>query len=198
MYGSIMAPAPQSPGLLSLPYDIRCIIYRHLLPNESQIYLTVGRDQKAKTVLYPMHARADLSMTLCRVSRQLNQEFAAYVYTNYLFNIVGKLKELLLAYKPILLVMQKYARTTVQHDIYSNGPLSSTACVSIYATGGVVQRTVVKRQRGILRDWKEVEEEVALASSPDGKSLLSAVNRDVVAAVTLAVAVAFIGLYLRP
>lgn len=112
--------------------------------------------------LYPMHARHDLSMLICQVSQQLNAEVAGHVYNNFLFNIVGTKKDILAVHRRVSEVMAKYARTEVQTDVLDNGPLSATACVSIYVSGGRVERKAARRQRGVLRNLKEVEDEVAM------------------------------------
>lgn len=149
------------PHLLSLPYDIRCLIYSHLFPKEPQIYIAAARNRSGKLTLYPMHARHDLSFGICRASQQLNAEVAGYVYNNYLFNIVGTKKDIMAIYRPISKVMTKYARTKVQIDVLDNGPLSVTACVSIYVSGGRVAQKAARRQRGNPRNFKEVQDEIA-------------------------------------
>lgn len=144
------------PTLLSLPYDIRYLIYKHLFPQMSQIYLMSKSDG-----LNPMHPAGYLPLALLLTCSQLHAEAAGYLWNNYLFNIVGYKKHCMAHYGQILELLDKYARNGTKIDVLDNGLLSSTACVSMYARHGHVEAMARKRQRGVRRVLREVEEEAA-------------------------------------
>lgn len=149
--------------LLSLPYDIRWIIYSHLFPSLRQIYLMAERER-----LYPMMRPGSLAMDIFLTCRQLQAEASDYFFNNYLFNIIGYKKYCMAKYKPVNFLMERYAKHGSNIEILDNGNLSSTACVSIHAKGGHVEAMLHVRQRGVQRDLKEVEEEAAqLPDIPD-------------------------------
>lgn len=82
--------------LLSLPYDIRFIIYQHLFPSMHQIYL-----MSSKEGLSPMMRPGSLPMAVFLVCHQLRDEASYYFFNNYLFNIIGYKKHCMAQYTPI-------------------------------------------------------------------------------------------------
>jgi hypothetical protein len=142
--------------LLSLPYDIRWIIYSHIFPPMQQICL-----MPYKEGLDPMMPPGSLETHIFLACRQLQAEASDYLFNNYLFNIFGYKKHCVAHYKPIYELMEKYAKHGANIEILDNGALSSTGCVSIYARGGHVEAMLHARRRGVPRDLKEVEEEAA-------------------------------------
>jgi hypothetical protein len=142
--------------LLSLPYDIRWIIYSHLFPSLRQVYLMASKESVS-----PMMRPGSLGTDVFLVCRQLQAEASDYLFNNYLFNIIGYKKHCMAHYKPVYELVERYARHGANIEILDNGNLSSTACVSIYAKEGHVEAVLHVRQRGVQRDLKEVEEEAA-------------------------------------
>jgi hypothetical protein len=142
--------------LLSLPYDVRYLIYSHLFPSLRQLYLMASRES-----IHPMMRPGSLSMDIFLTCRQLRLEASGYLYNNYLFNIIGYKKYCMAQYRPINLLVERYAKHGSSIEILDNGLLSSTACVSIHAKGGRVEAVLQVRQRGKTRNLEEVEKEAA-------------------------------------
>lgn len=142
--------------LLSLPYDIRWIIYSHLFPSLRQIYLMASKES-INPMMRPGSLRTDILLTC----HQLHSEASDYLFNNYLFNIIGYKKHCMAHYKPLYGLMERYTKHGANVEILDNGTLSSTACVSIHAKNGHVEAMLHVRQRGVPRDLKEVEEEAA-------------------------------------
>lgn len=153
-------PAPAKVGsrlhLLSLPYDVRYLIYSHLFPSLRQIYLMASRES-----IHPMMSPGSLGMDIFLTCRQLHLEASGYLFNNYLFNIIGYKKYVMTQYRPINLLVERYAKHGSSIEILDNGLLSSTACVSIHAKGGRVEAVLHVRQRGVTRNLEEVEKEAA-------------------------------------
>jgi hypothetical protein len=142
--------------LMSLPYDIRWIIYSHLFPSLRQVYLMASKESVS-----PMMRPGSLGTDVFLVCRQLQAEASDYLFNNYLFNIIGYKKYCMAHYKPVYKLVERYAKHGANIEILDNGDLSSTACVSIYAKEGHVEAVLHFRKRGVQRDLKEVEEEAA-------------------------------------
>jgi hypothetical protein len=142
--------------LMSLPYDIRWIIYSHLFPSLRQVYLMASKESVS-----PMMRPGSLGTDVFLVCRQLQAEASGYLFNNYLFNIIGYKKYCMAHYKPVYKLVERYAKHGANIEILDNGDLSSTACVSIYAKEGHVEAVLHVRKRGVQRDLKEVEEEAA-------------------------------------
>ena len=149
--------------LLSLPYDVRRIIYSHLFPSLRQIYLMASKES-----INPMMHPGALSTGIFLTCRQLHSEASDYLFNNYLFNIIGYKKHCMAHYKPLYELMERYAKHGANVEILDNGTISSTACVSIHAKDGQVEAMLHVRKRGVPRDLKEVEAEAAqLPDMPD-------------------------------
>lgn len=142
--------------LLSLPYDIRWIIYSHLFPSLQQVYLMASKEG-----INPMMRPGSLKPDIFLTCRQLQAEASDYFFNNYLFNIIGYKQHCMAHYKPLYELMDRYAKHGASVEVLDNGTLSSTACVTIHAKDGHVEATLRARRRGVPRDLKEVEEEVA-------------------------------------
>jgi len=142
--------------LLSLPYDVRYLIISHLFPSLKQLYLMAYRDS-----IHPMMRPGSLNMNIFLTSRQLRIEASDYLFNNYLFNIIGYKKHVMVHYKPVNLLMERYAKQGSSVEFLDNGVLSSTACVSVHAKGGRVEAMLQARQRGVTRNLEEVEKEAA-------------------------------------
>jgi hypothetical protein len=142
--------------LLSLPVDIRWIVYSHLFPSLRQVYLMASKES-----VNPMMRPGSLGTDVFLVCRQLQVEASDYLFNNYLFNIIGYKKYCMAHYKPVYKLVERHARNGAEIEILDNGDLSSTACVSIYAKEGHVEAVLQVRKRGVQRDLKEVEEEAA-------------------------------------
>lgn len=154
---STETPSKASP-LLSLPYDIRVQIYTHLFPLYPQIHIMAD---KQGLPLVPMLSRGDLSLSVLSSCRQLYQEAAGHLYNNFIFNVVGLTKDCVENYQSIQHAVEKHARTLVKTEVLDNGVLSSTACISIYASGGFVEGLACRRQRGVPRNLEEIKRQIA-------------------------------------
>jgi len=150
-----MSPIP-GPHLLSLPYDVRYLIYEHLFPPDEQIYIQVI-DGTMKSILPEHH----ISTNLSRVSRHFHAEANDYLYNNYLFNIVGTKKDCLASYESFAGTLRKYAKDDVRINAFSNGVHSSTMCVSLHAGDGKMV-LLNRRMRGEPREIREMREELGL------------------------------------
>lgn len=142
--------------LLSLPYDVRFIIYSHLFPSLRQVYLMASKES-----INPMMRPGSLSTGILLTCHQLHSEASDYLFNNYLFNIIGYKKHCMAHYKPLYKLMERFAKHGANVEILDNGTLSSTACVSIHAKDGHVEAMLHVRQRGVPRDLQEVEKEAA-------------------------------------
>ena len=142
--------------ILSLPYDVRYLIYSHLFPSLRQLYLMASRES-----IHPMMSPGSLNMDIFLTCRQLRLEASGYLYNNYLFNIIGYKKYVMAHHKPINLLVERYAKNGSSIEILDNGLLSSTACVSIHAKGGHLEAVLQVRKRGVTRNLEEVEKEAA-------------------------------------
>lgn len=140
--------------LLSLPYDIRHTIYKHLFPNEQIIYLKASKDRLAS-----MMRPGELPMNLGLSCRQLHNEANEYLYNNYPINIIGYKKYCVAHFQPIHTLAQKFAKKGSCLQVLDNGELSTTACVSIYPRGGRVEDMMRRRKQGKPRDLREVKRE---------------------------------------
>ena len=139
--------------LLTLPYDVRYLIYRQLFPPEEQLYI-----QAYGTELRSMRLPG-LPIHVLLVSRQINDEAVGFLYNNYLFNIVGTKEHCLASYKIFLEPLHRHARNSVRMDVFSNGPHSATMCISLQA-GDAKTDVLDKRQRGQRKSIREIEAEV--------------------------------------
>ena len=156
-------------NLLDLPYDIRYKIYEHSFPPGQQIYIQVlGLKLLSIT---PEHKIPNGLLLTCRA---LNVEASEYLYSGYLFNIVGTKQDSLLAYNPFLDIVKKHARGEVHVDAFSNGAHSSTMCLSIHSGGGRVAM-LKRRDRGERKEIDELEHEVATFAG-NRRSLRSLAN----------------------
>jgi hypothetical protein len=178
--------------LLSLPYDIRYLIYQHLFPTETQIYIQVDLHSSlyksrisaqfafGTAPLRPswqLNEEADLHSSvlkrlalaeqhefptgLLRVSRQLNEEAGAYLYSMYVFNIIGAKHDCLVVYEDFLNTMRRYARPGCEPcaTAFSNGTHSNTMCMSLHSGAGATAM-VQRRQRGKRIRIEYVREEI--------------------------------------
>lgn len=146
----------QSPvHLLSLPYDVRHLVYQNLFPQCAQIYLLAGGSE-----LRIMNQEDSLPPSILRVCRLLHQEAAEYLYNNYLFNVVGLKQDCLALYKPFLRTFEKHSRQLPRVDAFSNGDHSATMCVSVQA-GNARLSILDSRRRGKPRSLEDLLEEVA-------------------------------------
>ena len=159
-------------NLLALPYDIRYKIYEYSFPPGQQIYIQVlGQTLRSIT---PEHKIPNGLFLTCRA---LNAEANEYLYSSYLFNIIGTKQDCLSAYKPFLETVKKHARNEVHVDAFSNGAHSSTMCVSIHSGAGRVAM-LRRRERGERKEIAELEKEVAMtaASRRSLRSLTSSIS----------------------
>ncbi len=142
--------------LLALPYDIRFQIYSYLFPPGQQIYVqTIG------TKLRSMTSEHKIPVNLLKVCKSLNIEAGEHLYSGYLFNVIGRKKDCLVAYEQFLRTMQKYAREEVHVDAFSNGSHSSTMCISLQA-GTSKMALLRRRERGEPKRIDELEQEVQM------------------------------------
>ena len=160
--GLVMNERPLN--LLTLPYDIRCLVYSHLFPESTQIYLFAHKDG-----LHPgLTAGGMLPVQVLRVCQQMNLEAAEYLYNHYLYNVLGHKKHCIAHYKTIYNALQRFARHGAGIDVLDNGLLSVTACISLFAKGGKIETMARGRERGARRDLREVEAEArSMADPPD-------------------------------
>lgn len=147
--------------LLSLPYDIRFQIYKHIFPPGEQIYVQVLRNTRTLKSITGEPIPTQVFLT-CRA---LSSEASEYLYNNYLFNIIGRKQDCLAAYESFLSIVEKYARNEVHADAFSNGLHSSTMCVSIQS-GEAKMPMLKRRARGEWTKIKELEREVWMTTLP--------------------------------
>jgi hypothetical protein len=140
--------------LLDLPYDIRHQIYLHLFPTGQQIYIQANRDR-----LRSITADREIPTGLLRTCKSLGKETLEFLYSNYLFNIVGRKKNCLSSYDAFVEVVEKYARDEVYYQAFSNGSHSDTMCVSVHA-GEHKIAILDRRQRGEPKTIVELQHEV--------------------------------------
>lgn len=146
--------------LISLPYDIRYLIYSHVFPATPQIHIH-AIDGHLRCIT-PEH---DIPTALLRVCKALGMEASEYLYNNYLFNILGTKKDCLATYNTFLKVAQKYARDKVHIHAFSNGIHSVTGCLSIHAGDGKALAMLRQRQRGQPKTILELQEELKAEES---------------------------------
>ena len=145
--------------LLSLPYDVRYMIYSRVFPPRPQIYLqAVGSRLRSIT---PEHK---ISTGLLRVNKLIHAEASEYLYRSYLFNIIGTKPDCLSSYRPFLKTTKKRSRQTVRIDAFSNGIHSATACLSIQAGTGRLA-LMKRRERGEPIDIDQLEREVRMKAT---------------------------------
>lgn len=158
-------PPPNSkPHLLTLPYDIRHLIYAQLFPSGPQLYIHVlgsGNSNSSNSLacISPAHS---LPTGLLRVNRQLHAEGSGYLYNRYLFNLVGTKRDCLAGHGSFVETVRRYSRVggEVRVDAFSNGRHSATMCVSVMAGESKVG-VLRARERGELVRMEEVAAEVA-------------------------------------
>lgn len=150
-------------SFVSLPYDIRFLIYQHLFPPGHQIYiqaLSFAPTRSPRTAL--LHAinppGYSIPTNFLLTNRQLHQEASEYLYNSYLFNIVGLKPDCLAGYERLADVIRKYAREEVHVDAFSNGEHSQTMCMSLYC-GEDKSDAVSKRKRGLFVSIRDMTEE---------------------------------------
>ena len=140
-------------NLLTLPYDIRFLIYQQLFPPDEQLYI-----QANDTTLQSMWAEG-LPTQVILVSRQMHAEVSGYLYNTYLFNIVGTKKDCLANYQLLVAPLRKYGRSSVHVDAFSNGEHSATMCISLQA-GDAKSGVLDRRGRGQRMTILAMQEEL--------------------------------------
>ncbi|KAK5689874.1 hypothetical protein LTR97_012634 [Elasticomyces elasticus] len=146
--------------LLSLPYDVRYLIYQQLFPPEEQIYI-----QAYDKTVHSISPAGTISANILLANRQLGSEAGAFLYNGYLFNLVGTKQDCLANYKPFLRTLRKYARSEVNINAFSNGDHSATMCLSLQA-GDAKMGILNRRRRGEPRTIRELQDEQDLISGP--------------------------------
>lgn len=142
--------------LVSLPYDIRYLIYQHIFPRTQQIYLQALQDGSIKAVLsYGSNITTNIFLT-CRA---IYMEAAGFLYNNYLFNLIGTKQLCLSSHKGFLKTVRKHAREEVHVHAFSNGVHSDTMCISIH-TGDRSAAILKDRRRGVEITLREVQREI--------------------------------------
>lgn len=154
---------PPPTQLLSLPYDIRYLIYQHLLPQTEQLYIQAFPASDRKHTLQVLLPDASIPTAPLLVCRALHSELSELLYNSYLFNLVGTKKDCLAGYRPFLRTLRLYARKgeVVHVNAFSNGGHSATMCLSLQAGEGKMG-VLNERQRGLPRTLRELEEEQEL------------------------------------
>ena len=142
-------------NFLSLPYDIRHLIYEHLFPPGGQMYIQALRD--GYTSIAPDHR---VPASILRVCRQLHAETCEYLYNTYLFNIIGLKQDCMQSYDQFQHTVAKHARDDVHAYAFGNGAHSATICISLHAGSGKTD-TVRRRERGVEMKIEQVRREVA-------------------------------------
>jgi hypothetical protein len=154
--------------LLALPYDIRHVIYQELFqPYGRQIYIQATADS-----LISITPDQAIPTALLRTCRQLHLEATEYLYSHYLFNIIGKKEACLARYGSFLRTVKQHANDEVHVDAFSNGPHSATMCISIHAGRGKAG-ILTKRDRGVRMSIAEVQREVVSRTGMIGVTLLA-------------------------
>lgn len=139
------------PGLLSLPYDIRHLIYQHLFPREQQIYIQAfGNELRSILPEWPIPTEV---LSVCR---QINHEASEYLYNGYLFNVIGTKKDCLANYERFLTTLRKHGRYEPRIDAFTNGEHSTTMCISLQAGSGKVD-LLQRRRRGQPTDIRSMQ-----------------------------------------
>lgn len=147
---------------LTLPYDIRFLIYQHLFPPGEQIYLQAYGD-----TLHTILPEGGLPTSVLQVCRQINDEASGFLYNGYLFNIIGLKVDCLDLYETFLEPLRKHARHEVRVDAFSNGEHSATMCISLQA-GEARTGTLERRRRGEPRDIRELKRKLGMAKDNPG------------------------------
>lgn len=146
--------------LISLPYDIRYLIYSYIFPATPQIHIH-AIDGHLKCITPELN----IPTALLRVCKALSIEASEYFYSNYLFNILGTKKDCLATYDTFLKTVKKFARDEVQLHAFSNGIHSVTGCLSIHSGGGRALALLRQRQRGQPKTILELQEELKAEES---------------------------------
>ncbi|KAK3615133.1 hypothetical protein LTR56_026782 [Elasticomyces elasticus] len=149
-----------SPTLLSLPYDVRYLIYQQLFPPDEQIYIQ-AYDKTVHTISPP----GTISANILLANRQFGKEAGGFIYNGYLFNLVGTKQDCLANYKPFLRTLRKYARSEVNINAFSNGDHSATMCLSLQA-GDAKMGILNRRRRGEPKTIRELQDEQDLTTRP--------------------------------
>jgi hypothetical protein len=144
---------------LALPYDVRHMIYQHLYPPESQLYIQVV----SKNLLFLPRERT-IPTALLRTSRAINREASEYLYNNYLFNIIGSKMDCLERHVVFLQTMRKYAREEVHVDMFGNGEHSQTMCISVQA-GEAKMALLKSRERGEPKTLRQIMDELGVVDT---------------------------------
>ena len=144
--------------LLSLPYDVRHLIYDHLFPPGGQLYIQAMHDDYIS--ISPDHR---VPTSLLRTCRQLHEETSEYLYNNYLFNIFGRKQECVGSYDQFQNTVLKYARDDVHTYAFGNGEHSATMCISLHAGDGKMD-VVKRRERGVELKIEQVRRELVESS----------------------------------
>ncbi|EMC91064.1 hypothetical protein BAUCODRAFT_313702 [Baudoinia panamericana UAMH 10762] len=152
---SSSSPKASDLQFMSLPYDVRYQIYKHLFPSVDQIYISVTNDG-----LQVIRPERDISVDLLLTCRPLYKEVGAFFYGSYLFNLVGVKQDCLTQYRQFLRTMRRHARQEVHINAFSNGEHSSTMCISMQV-GDAKMAVLNRRRRGEAKTIRELELEVA-------------------------------------
>lgn len=156
----------QSLTLLSLPYDIRFLIYQHVFPTPPQIYLQALQDKSITAII----ADGTIDTSILLTCRAVHTEAAGYLYNTYLFNLIGTKEDCLRSHKSFLQTLQNYARDEVHINAFSNGVHSDTMCISMH-TGDGKTAILRGRRRGVETTLSEIREEIQLGrASPSAWS----------------------------
>ena len=141
--------------LLSLPYDVRYLIYKELFPTSKQIYIqALGRK---------LYVRLPRSQTIClpllRRCPPLHREATEFLYNNYLFNIMGRKSDCLATYERFVRALARHANDEVHVDAFSNGEHASTMCISVHTGNGKIAM-LERRARGVPIPISSIKQEL--------------------------------------
>lgn len=146
---------------LSLPYDIRYLIYEHLFPPGSQVGILAWGDS-IKAFLPKGHNR--IPVQLLRTCKFLRAEAGAFLYTKYVFNFFGTKDDCLGVFADFRDVMRRYVRgEEVRVQALSNGPHSSTGGICLGVSDAKMD-LVRLRGRGQPVEIEDMKREVGMKS----------------------------------
>ncbi|KAF2212848.1 hypothetical protein CERZMDRAFT_97347 [Cercospora zeae-maydis SCOH1-5] len=144
----------QSSRLLALPYDIRFLLYQHLFPAGKYINLEAGRSS-----LRAIEQNLSVPTAFLKTCRFLHSEASRFLYTNYLFLIVGEKRDCLANYEKLQRTLQHHAQAPVHVHPLSNGKHSQTGAILLHV-GDARLFGVQARGRGVPVTVEDLKREV--------------------------------------
>ncbi|CAK1367995.1 unnamed protein product [Cercospora beticola] len=144
---------PTSSRLLTLPYDIRFLIYQQLFPSGKYINIQAGRNSHLRL----NEEDSTVPTAFLRTCRLLHAEASRYLYTNYFFLVFGEKRNCLANYEKLQRTLQLHSQSKIHVHPLSNGKHSQTGAILLTSSDAF---SVKARGRGVPVTVEDLRREI--------------------------------------